>query len=514
MTEDWPVGRRIVFGATASIGMGFLAGGIEATSLAAREALPLGFLSFSLLGLADILLMGGFALLIGLVFTPAHLLLSRARVSTAIALQLTWVGFWLCGWFLWQAAIALYTPERAIGAMAMAAMPIGFTGVIFFNARYAARRMEIGRPLGLPWLPSAFGSALALVLLSAGLYAVRDTGGPHALSDDKNVLLITVDSWSLPAEVPAPGMSPFRTAITPAPASRPAIASILTGLHPLRNTVLFDDDVLPWQYQTLAELLTKEGYATGAFVSSPVVGADSGLEQGFRVFDDDSGTWIPGLRRINLMKWVLPRSPRPDADTLQAYTSWLSTKRNYPFFAWVHLQKPGQLSELVASVDDLSDETLILVAGARGAEAPGLTDASVRIPMFLRFPSKNAEVDAQVRLMDLAATAITFLGIEGPETEGLDLAGYVEGSRKANIACTLIGRDSRGEILLGLRNSGIKFIEHPGSDQIELYHIESDPTESHDIHAEQADTVTQAQRVLGVDSIRLEKLLAKRGEAK
>lgn len=490
-------------------------------TLAASQSLALSLPAFVVLGIVALLAMGAVGFLIGLLGAPLHLLFAKARASTALAFHLTLSGFLLCGYYLWQAAWTIHLDDRTPAALAMAAMPLGFTGVVYFNARFMLRRLEIGKPLGLPWLPSAFGAGLALVLLSGAFQVFRDTGGPHALEDDRNVVFVTVSERSAFGEPVVAALAEgvvFSDAVTPAPATRPAAASLLTGLHPLRHRVLFDDGVLGWQYPTLAEALVEEGYATGAFVSDSSVRSSSGLEQGFRVYDDDFSPVVPGLLRLNLARNLLGRGhwTRSATDTTDRFVAWLDTKIDYPFFAWVQLPAEGSDEALVAILDALepvADETFVVLTATQGTPTRSggvLYDDRVRIPLLVRLPGierKRTIVEQQVRLVDLATTSTTWLGIKARENEGLDLASFITGRSNRSIGVTLIGRTDDGQIQLGLRNNGVKFISDAGGQGGELYQVTEDPEEQHDLSAEQAEALKRAEAILAGDSVRLEKLL-------
>lgn len=115
----------------------------------------------------------------------------------------------------------------------------------------------------------------------------------------------------------------FENCSSVAPWTKPAIASLFTGLDPTVHRVLTQDgrygeagnrrarvaletDVLPDAAVTLAEALRDQGYATGAFVANPWINAKHGFAQGFDRFDDrfaDNAT--PAERVIEAAeKWL------------------------------------------------------------------------------------------------------------------------------------------------------------------------------------------------------------------
>ena len=73
-----------------------------------------------------------------------------------------------------------------------------------------------------------------------------------------------------------------------APLTMPAHASLYTGRFPFGHGVRDNADfVLDPRETTLAEVLQQRGYQTGAFVSSVVLAASRGLNQGFDSYRDD-----------------------------------------------------------------------------------------------------------------------------------------------------------------------------------------------------------------------------------
>jgi hypothetical protein len=522
--EHWGLGRRIGMGVIWAIGLGWLGGSIEMVALAASEKLSLSWVGFFLLGVVCSLAMGVVAALFGLLTSPAPFLLRNTRPSTGAAIHLALAGLLLCGFYLWQGAWTVYTDGRgAVGALAMAAMPLGFAGVIYFNARFFLRRMEIEKPLPIPWLPVAGAGALVLVGLSATFYSLRDTGGAFSLPDDKNVVFVTVDGWAAPDDaLPIPGTGTFTNAVTPAADTRAAAATVLTGLHPLRHRVLDSSIPLDWAYPTIPELLATEAYATGAFVSTRSVDADSGLEQGFLVFDDDFSPVVSGLFRLSILKPLAARvSPGRSGDaTIDRFEAWLAGKAEHAFFAWVHLpatdaaETTAQLTRITDLLDThgVADETLFAAVGTWASTEPGLFDPSVSVPLVLRVPGVEPVQSAfpqQVRTMDLAGTAAAFLvPLDTYESEGVDLARHLQGVSSATISCTLVGPSPDGSgWRIGMRNNGVKYLVDRATDAEHLFHVERDPTESTDIQQSQPETLEAARRMLGPERVALDKIL-------
>lgn len=81
----------------------------------------------------------------------------------------------------------------------------------------------------------------------------------------------------------------FERAYSASPWTKPAVASILTGLNPRSHTATSMFNRLPDSVDTLAEILAEEGYATAAVVSHSLIGRLHGFGQGFDAFENLKG---------------------------------------------------------------------------------------------------------------------------------------------------------------------------------------------------------------------------------
>lgn len=553
--ESWGVARRAQVGALQCVGLGVLGGAMESVHLATSLKLPLSWARFVLLGLSDVVVMGVVGGVLGALAGVVHLVGPRRDASAMLSAQVALCTFLLTGLYLWQGAFWTATDgQQPIGAAAMAAMPIGFAGVAYFNARYGFRRAE-RKPTTVGWVPIAGFGAVLLVGIASLLAGSRDTGGTRALEGDDNLLIVTVDG--LRRDQIGPGSDTpaldamaregivYDDAVTPTPGARAANATVITGLHPLRHKVLGPEDRLGRAYRTLFEVLAAEGWATGGFVSAPAAAAASGLEQGFLTYDDDFGGVITGFSRINVVGHLLRAlgiegRARGASRTVGLFRAWLERHGDRPFAAWIHLADPrlavetgtspqeavravdGAVGEALAALDEVgaSERTLVIVAGthgvllgAHGGQAnQTLYDEVVRVPFLLRAPGVEVRVpsvEAQVRLMDVANTALEWLELDRMDaSEGVGLLDYATGARSKTIWCPLVGRDIDGDWLIGLRNNGVKYVRHPDGRE-ELYDIRQDPAELRDLVGEQEAILEQARTLLSSDSARLQTLVGR-----
>ena len=183
-------------------------------------------------------------------------------------------------------------------------------------------------------------------------------------------------------------------------------------MHGARDNHIF---ALAADMPTFTDVLKKNGYATGAFVSSIVLAKRYGLARGFDEYDDQ----VTGPERSG-------------ADTVARASAWLSRARE-PFFLWVHLFEPhaphtaaatprtcakptaaGQLD--AARARGAWDRTVVSVTSDHG-EALGdhgeathgffIYDSTLRIPWLLRVPGVAARRYLhQVRIIDIMPTTM------------------------------------------------------------------------------------------------------------
>src|SRR6266446_4987418 len=185
---------------------------------------------------------------------------------------------------------------------------------------------------------------LVIVLLAGTLVAAGVGLWPR---QKPHVLLITLDTTRAdrlgcygygPAKTPAldalaqAGVL-CEHAYTVAPLTLPAHASLFTGLYPAENGVRTNgrgrlDEAIP----TLAEVLRRQGYDTGAFVASFVLDSKFGLDRGFKTYDDDFAGEEPASDALHRQ--------RHGEAVVDAALAWLNEKRSGPFFCWVHLYDP------------------------------------------------------------------------------------------------------------------------------------------------------------------------------
>jgi arylsulfatase A-like enzyme/Tfp pilus assembly protein PilF len=124
----------------------------------------------------------------------------------------------------------------------------------------------------------------------------------------------------------------FNRAFSHCPLTLPSHATILTGLLPadtgVRDNMGFKLDP---SKLTLAEVLGRNGYATGAAVSAYVLRGETGIARGFQFFDDHI---------TEHADQALGGIQRPGAETEAAAEGWVDAHKSQPFFFLLHLYEP------------------------------------------------------------------------------------------------------------------------------------------------------------------------------
>ena len=119
----------------------------------------------------------------------------------------------------------------------------------------------------------------------------------------------------------------YEAATTPMPLTRPAHASILTGLYPDQHGVLTNHQILPEGVVTLGETLRDAGYQTGGFTGIRFLNQRSGLAQGFVDFAAPKD------------KTEMPRAK----NVVERAIAWLDdADPENPILLWVHVYDPHQ----------------------------------------------------------------------------------------------------------------------------------------------------------------------------
>jgi arylsulfatase A-like enzyme/cytochrome c-type biogenesis protein CcmH/NrfG len=353
----------------------------------------------------------------------------------------------------------------------------------------------------------------------------------------RNLLLITVDTLRADhvgaygyarARTPAldalaTGGVRFERAYAAAPITLPSHATLLTGRYPPGHGARDNGLHVSASVPTLATELHTRGFKTAGFVAAFPLDHQFGLNRGFDVYGDQ-----------------LPRQPngqlaneRPAAQVVNDAIAWLrqlapSPQPLPPFFLWIHLFEPHapygdpssqrpvlerydeeiatadrEIGRLVEALGAARAETLIVAAGDHGeafgehgeyAHSIFVYDTTLRVPLVMNGPgiAPGAKVDTPVTLADVAPTIARAFGWTLADADGVDV-------RPANGGAPLDRRELYAESfaplfefgwapLRAIRSGPWKYIAAP---KPELFDVDTDPGEQHNVVAAQAATAAE-----------------------
>ena len=266
----------------------------------------------------------------------------------------------------------------------------------------------------------------------------------------------------------------FENAYAQSSWTRPAVASLFTGLLPPAHRTVGRRSVLPEEATTLTEILSANGYEGLGLVRNPNVGAAFGFSQGFARFRsedrerdetmldrvrlwlderqaaegpfflylhaiDPHGPYSPArefeqmfdaggapthYRTVNYLLQLNRGEVEPDGGTAEAMS------RLYDAEVAQNDRAFGQLlDELDAR--GLAGDTAVIYVSDHGEEfeehgrwehGVSLYEEVLRIPFVMRLPGiAPRRIETPAQHVDLLPTLLAYLGIEAPATDGRDL---------------------------------------------------------------------------------------------
>lgn len=317
----------------------------------------------------------------------------------------------------------------------------------------------------------------------------------------------------------------FDQAITAAPITLPSHTTIMTGTYPVFHGVHDNDGfIVDEEITTLAEILGRHGFSTGAVVASYPLHSQFNLDQGFDSYNDDfTEDWTEAeLNARTAMSFGFVERTADQVN--RAALRWLDEHGDEDFFLWMHYFDPHQaymppppydtqigdpydgeiafadenFGALMASLKErgLLEQTVIVVVGDHGeslfdhgepSHAAYVYDPTMRVPFLLAAPRVSQAgrvVERQVRTIDIAPTVLDLLGLE-PHTDmqGTSLVpDLVDGGGERSAPALLeahYGQYHYGwSPLRALRTDRYKYVLAPTE---ELYDLTEDPEEFYNL---------------------------------
>ena len=325
------------------------------------------------------------------------------------------------------------------------------------------------------------------------------------LEPAKNVVVLVIDTlradklrpFNAQTRVKTPAIDQFASdgvvfelAQAPENWTKPSVASILTGLHPLTHQQKTGDAALPSSAELLSEHLQGEGFATGGFIANGYVSDRFGFDQGWDDYTnyireeksteakdvfDEAGNWIEAHKDGRFFAYIQTIDPHvpydPPGKYLQMYDPSEYTgqirprmtgdllekaKRNPPQVVFDASDKRrlkalhdgeitkhdhffGAFLERLSTLG-LADDTLIVVTSDHGEEfddhgswghGHSVYQELLHVPLMFRLPNRlpaGTKVGDAVSTLDVSATVTDLLGVP-PMThnEGHALVGLMLG---------------------------------------------------------------------------------------
>jgi arylsulfatase A-like enzyme/Flp pilus assembly protein TadD len=367
------------------------------------------------------------------------------------------------------------------------------------------------------------GSAVAWLFFQPGLF----------IKDVPNILLISIDTCRADylscygyGSRTTPNIDKlakesilFSNAYSPVPMTLPAHGSMLTGTIPPFHGVHDNLDYqLGQQNETLAEILGRNDFSTGAVISAFVLDSQFGLNQGFDYYND---RFEKPIKTLNI-------NERRGGEVNRFALEWLEEHKSERFFLFLHYYDPhlkyeppepfatkfygnpyaGEIAytdhcigQVIKKLKDLGlyESTLIVVTGDHG-EMLGehgenshmyfIYQSAIKVPLIFKLPGRHTarKIDESVGIIDIAPTVCSMLGIRIPDqVQGHDLTDFFSQKQipdhERPIYCeSMCATRYGGNSLLGMVEGRWKYIQ---TTRPELYDLVEDPGETNNLVTQQ-----------------------------
>ncbi len=335
-------------------------------------------------------------------------------------------------------------------------------------------------------------SAVITLLLSLYLFALVVGCTKKSEPPFKNVVLIIVDTLAVDfldaynidratssnIDALAKSGTTFERAYSPSSWTKPSVSSIFTGVMPTVHGVRTINDVLPSEFNTLAERLKEREFKTAGFVSHTLISPALGYAQGFDQYDTIpfkgnvhnviSSEKVTDMG-VSWLKDSLKDSAKGDKPPFFIFLHYFDPHNNYKHHekfdrtSWYkgeltpgidirQLRKKsstftnddirylrGLYEEEIAHTDHeigrflktlnelgLTDETLIILTADHGEElmdrgfighSRTLYDELIRVPLIFSLPGKikSQRISEPVGTLDILPTILDFFGARRDE---------------------------------------------------------------------------------------------------
>jgi choline-sulfatase len=311
------------------------------------------------------------------------------------------------------------------------------------------------------------------------------------------------------------------------PLTLPSHAAMFTSTYPFVTGV--EDNGVPLKSSavTLASVLRAQGYRTAAFIGGFVLDRRFGLNTGFDYYDSPFDLHNKTVSDAGAVK-------RPGSEVIGAATRWLQDNEGAPFFLFLHLydlhtpydlkDRPGErygergYNAELSSVDkllgsffkylngqSLFEPSLIAFTsdhgeslGEHGESTHGffIYQSTIEVPLIIHWPRgfnrpTASRINKPVSLIDLAPTLLDAVGVpRAPQMQGRSLLG-ASGTEQLYSESLYARNHFDCAALRSIRVGKYKYIEAP---RPELYDLDRDPREAHNLYYQQRPTAVALQQ--------------------
>ena len=341
----------------------------------------------------------------------------------------------------------------------------------------------------------------------------------------------------------------FENAYAQSSWTRPAVASLFTGLLPPAHRTVGRRSVLPEDATTLAEILAANGYEGLGLVRNPNVGRAFGFAQGFTRFrsedrerdetmldrvrlwlDERQGAEEPFFLFLHAIDPHGPYDPAPEFEEMFEAGGAPAHYRTVRYLLGLNrgevepepetadalsrlydaevAQNDRAFGELLDELEDrgLVEDTAVIYLSDHGEEFAehgrwehglSLYEEVLRVPLVMRLPGvPPRRVEEPAQHVDVLPTLLAYLGIEAPPTDGRDLlAARRRGDPPLDVYTHL---DVDGHRAAAVIRGRFKLVlpQSPSQGTAPmLFDLDADPGELEDLAADRPDIV---ERMLGL----------------
>ena len=391
-----------------------------------------------------------------------------------------------------------------------------FVAMAYLNVRFWFRRTFVHETMRPElWRSLSLGLCIFLLCMGAGLLQQKNSFS-YGYDGDPPVYLVTIRNWSSSDFQKMPRTrghlekcDQYTQAISPHSEDVPALASILTGMHPLSIGLWSNKNQISSKNATIAKYFAQERYETAAFVSHQ--NTDSFVRR-FQISDTKERSFLVGLPKLSFFRLFSSSfwGVRSDFETITKALSFSAAKKEESFFSWIQLNG-GEATDLDATLSYLFEQLFVMHPQARIAlvgvqgRSFGVQQEALQVPLLFCAPSTTGVLQGGlVRTIDVLNTLLARVPIKNrTEIDGAELFSFRNQDDFAGFTTIVLGRASEE----GAPNSALvifavtqnqkdvyKYIYAQEKEFDQLYHISDDPKEKSNIREEKPQTAMKIRQ--------------------